>query len=232
MTGSAITEEMPHILVVDDDLRLREVLRKYLVKNGFMVTTAQDAADARAKLESLAFDLIVLDVMMPGESGLELTENLRRESQVPILLLTARGELDDRIAGLEAGADDYMSKPFEPRELVLRIGSILRRVPRPVEPMADLRIGRWTFVPDREELRRGEEIVRLTSAEAALLRVLASQTGSILTREELADRAGIVGNARTVDVQVSRLRSKLEDDPRLPRYLHTVRGEGYVLRPE
>jgi two-component system, OmpR family, phosphate regulon response regulator OmpR len=232
MTGSPMTEEMSHILVVDDDLRLREVLRKYLVKNGFMVTTAQDAADARAKLESLAFDLIVLDVMMPGESGLELTENLRRESQVPILLLTARGELDDRIAGLEAGADDYMSKPFEPRELVLRIGSILRRVPRPVEPMADLRIGRWTFVPDREELRRGEEIVRLTSAEAALLRVLASQTGSILTREELADRAGIVGNARTVDVQVSRLRSKLEDDPRLPRHLHTVRGEGYVLRPE
>jgi two-component system phosphate regulon response regulator OmpR len=232
MTGSPMTEEMSHILVVDDDLRLREVLRKYLVKNGFMVTTAQDAADARAKLESLAFDLIVLDVMMPGESGLELTENLRRESQVPILLLTARGELDDRIAGLEAGADDYMSKPFEPRELVLRIGSILRRVPRPVEPMADLRIGRWTFVPDREELRRGEEIVRLTSAEAALLRVLASQPGAILTREELADRAGIVGNARTVDVQVSRLRSKLEDDPRLPRHLHTVRGEGYVLRPE
>jgi two-component system, OmpR family, phosphate regulon response regulator OmpR len=178
MTGSPMTEEMSHILVVDDDLRLREVLRKYLVKNGFMVTTAQDAADARAKLESLAFDLIVLDVMMPGESGLELTENLRRESQVPILLLTARGELDDRIAGLEAGADDYMSKPFEPRELVLRIGSILRRVPRPVEPMADLRIGRWTFVPDREELRRGEEIVRLTSAEAALLRVLASPARS------------------------------------------------------
>ena len=141
MTGSAMTEEMPHILVVDDDLRLREVLRKYLMKNGFVVTTAQDAADARAKLESLAFDLLVLDVMMPGESGLELTEKLRRDSQVPILLLTARGELDDRIAGLEAGADDYMSKPFEPRELVLRIGSILRRVPRPVEPMADLRIG-------------------------------------------------------------------------------------------
>jgi two-component system, OmpR family, phosphate regulon response regulator OmpR len=232
MTGSAMTEEMPHILVVDDDLRLREVLRKYLMKNGFVVTTAQDAADARAKLESLAFDLLVLDVMMPGESGLELTEKLRRESQVPILLLTARGELDDRITGLEAGADDYMSKPFEPRELVLRIGSILRRVPRLVEPMADLRIGHWTFVPDREELRNGDEIVRLTSAEAALLRVLASQPGSILTREELADRAGIVGNARTVDVQVSRLRSKLEDDPRLPRHLHTVRGEGYVLRPE
>src|SRR5690349_7514581 len=192
-TGSVMPEEMPHILVVDDDLRLREVLRKYLMKNGFVVTTAQHAADARAKLSSLSFDLIVLDVMMPGESGLELTESLRRESQVPILLLTARGELDDRIAGLEAGADDYMSKPFEPRELVLRMGSILRRVPRPVELMPELRIGRWIFASDREELRCGDEIVRLTSTEAALLRVLATQAGAILTREELADRAGIVG---------------------------------------
>jgi two-component system phosphate regulon response regulator OmpR len=218
--------------VVDDDLRLREVLRKYLVRNGFMVTTAEDAADARAKLKSLSFDLIVLDVMMPGESGLELTDSLRRENPVPILLLTARGEPDDRIAGLEAGADDYLSKPFEPRELVLRMNSILRRVPKPADPAPEVRLGAWLFVPDRDELRNGDEIVRLTSTEAGLLRILSAQPGTILSREELAERVGVAGNARTVDVQVSRLRSKIEPDPKLPRYLHTVRGEGYVLRPD
>jgi two-component system phosphate regulon response regulator OmpR len=227
-----MAEDLPHILVVDDDTRLREVLKRYLVKNGFIVTGAEDAADARAKLASLSFDLIVLDIMMPGESGLELTEGLRRESQVPILLLTARGEPDDRIAGLEAGADDYMAKPFEPRELVLRINSILRRLPRPVEAPVEIRLGRWTFVPEREELRSGQETVRLTSAEASLLKVLAAAPGTVLTREELTERSRISGNARTVDVQVTRLRRKIEPDPRLPRYLHTVRGEGYVLRPE
>jgi two-component system phosphate regulon response regulator OmpR len=227
-----MNEPVAHVLVVDDDLRLREVLRKYLVRNGFMVTTAEDAADARAKLKSLSFDLIVLDVMMPGESGLELTDSLRRENPVPILLLTARGEPDDRIAGLEAGADDYMSKPFEPRELVLRMNSILRRVPKPADPAPEVRLGAWLFVPDRDELRNGDEIVRLTSTEAGLLRILSAQPGTILSREELAERVGVAGNARTVDVQVSRLRSKIEPDPKLPRYLHTVRGEGYVLRPD
>jgi two-component system phosphate regulon response regulator OmpR len=227
-----MNEPVAHVLVVDDDLRLREVLRKYLVRNGFMVTTAEDAADARAKLKSLSFDLIVLDVMMPGESGLELTDSLRRENPVPILLLTARGEPDDRIAGLEAGADDYLSKPFEPRELVLRMNSILRRVPKPADPAPEVRLGAWLFVPDRDELRKGDEIVRLTSTEAGLLRILSAQPGTILSREELAERVGVAGNARTVDVQVSRLRSKIEPDPKLPRYLHTVRGEGYVLRPD
>jgi two-component system phosphate regulon response regulator OmpR len=227
-----MNEPVAHVLVVDDDLRLREVLRKYLVRNGFMVTTAEDAADARAKLKSLSFDLIVLDVMMPGESGLELTDSLRRENPVPILLLTARGEPDDRIAGLEAGADDYLSKPFEPRELVLRMNSILRRVPKPADPAPEVRLGAWLFVPDRDELRNGDEIVRLTSTEAGLLRILSAQPGTILSREELAERVGVAGNARTVDVQVSRLRSKIEPDPKLPRYLHTVRGEGYVLRPD
>jgi len=226
------TEDMPHILVVDDDTRLREVLKRYLVRNGFLVTTAEDAADARVKLAALSFDLMVLDIMMPGESGLELTETLRRESQIPILLLTARGEPDDRIAGLEAGADDYLAKPFEPRELVLRINSILRRVPRPQEAAPELRLGRWTFLADREELRCGDEVIRLTSAEASLLKVLAASPGMVLTREELTERSRITGNARTVDVQVTRLRRKIEPDPRLPRYLHTVRGEGYVLRPD
>lgn len=229
-----VTEELPHILVVDDDTRLRELLRKYLSDNGFLVDTAKDAADARARLASLAFDLIVLDVMMPGESGLELTASLRRTNEIPILLLTARGEPDDRIAGLEAGADDYLAKPFEPRELVLRINSILRRLPppAPADSARTLGLGRWTYYPDRDELRDGDEILRLTTAEAALMRVLAAEPGATLTREDLTERARIDGNARSVDVQVTRLRRKIEDDPRQPRYLHTVRGEGYVLRPD
>lgn len=230
--GRTMTEDLLHILVVDDDLRLREVLKRYLMKNGFLVTTAESAEDAWGKLESLSFDLLVLDVMMPGQSGLDLTEKLRRTSQVPILLLTARGEPDDRIAGLEAGADDYLAKPFEPRELVLRITSILRRVPKPAEADPEIRLGRWQFVPSREELRCGSEVVRLTSVEASLLKVLAANPGVVLSREELTERSRVNGNARTVDVQVTRLRRKIEPDPREPRYLHTVRGEGYVLRPD
>ncbi|HYD71440.1 response regulator [Azospirillum sp.] len=231
-----MTEDMPHILVVDDDTRLRELLRKYLAGNGFLVATAQDAADARAKLGGLAFDLIVLDIMMPGESGLELTESLRRDDDnIPILLLTARGEPDDRIAGLEAGADDYLAKPFQPRELLLRINSILRRQaakpPDPV-PAQPVRLGPLLYLPDRDELRNGEEVIRLTTAEASLLRVLAGQPGVTFTREELTERSKVAGNARTIDVQVTRLRRKIEPDPREPRYLHTVRGEGYVLRPD
>ena len=225
-------DEAPHILVVDDDMRLRELLRRYLVDNGFMATAALDAADARAKLKSLAFDLIVLDVMMPGENGLDLTRALRAESVVPILLLTARGEPEDRIAGLEAGADDYLAKPFEPRELVLRINAILRRVPRQEEPASGLRVGLWTFHPDRYELRAGENVVRLTSVENSLLKILASAPGETVSREDLAERSGAVVNARTIDVQVTRLRRKIEADPRMPRYLQTVRGEGYVLWPD
>jgi two-component system phosphate regulon response regulator OmpR len=224
-------DDPPHILVVDDDLRLRDVLRRYLAQNGFAVTTAAHAAEARSQLRSFAVDLIVLDVMMPGETGLELTRNLRRESSVPILLLTARGQPDDRIAGLEAGADDYLAKPFEPRELLLRISSILRRAPRSAV-RADIRLGRWLFDAEREELRAGDEVVRLTTAEASLLKLLAAQPGAVLSREELLERAKIEGNARSVDVHVTRLRRKIEADPRAPRYLQTVRGEGYVLRPD
>lgn len=230
-----MTDEQPHILVVDDDTRLRELLRRYLSTNGFLVTTAKDAAEARAKLGGLAFDLIVLDIMMPGESGLELTESLRHDSDVPILLLTARGESDDRIAGLEAGADDYLAKPFQPRELVLRMTSILRRqAVRPVEPSSapPVRLGPLMFHPDRDELRSGDEVVRLTTAEASLLRVLAASPGVTFTREELTERSKVAGNARAVDVQVTRLRRKIEPDPGEPRYLQTVRGEGYVLRPD
>ncbi|WP_089289323.1 response regulator [Azospirillum sp. RU37A] len=230
--------DQPHILVVDDDTRLREALRRYLSQNGFMVTAAQDAADARARLGGLAFDLIVLDVMMPGESGLDLCRDLSTQGVAPILLLTARGEAEDRIQGLEAGADDYLPKPFEPRELVLRIQSILRRQARPgagggANSPAPVRIGRWLFDPVRDELRDGEEVVRLTSMESGLLRALAGAPGVVLSREELVEKAAVdAGNDRTIDVQVTRLRRKLEGDPREPRYLLTVRGEGYVLRPD
>lgn len=224
--------DLPHILVVDDDDRLRELLRKFLSENGFMVSAAADAADARTRMAGLTFDLIVLDLMMPGESGLDFAEDLRARNSVPILMLTAMGEPDDRIAGLERGADDYLTKPFEPRELLLRIRSILRRVPeRPSKP-AEIRMGEVTFDPGRERLSRNGRPIRLTSVEAALLCVLSERPGAILSRDELIDRTGATGGGRAVDVQVTRLRRKIEPDPRLPRYLQTVRGRGYVLRPD
>jgi two-component system phosphate regulon response regulator OmpR len=224
--------ETPHILVVDDDLRLRELLQKYLSENGFRVTTAEDAAHARAKLASLSFDLIVLDVMMPGESGLELTAALRHRTTVPILLLTAMGEAEDRIRGLEQGADDYLPKPFEPRELVLRIRAILGRVQPPAEMPATVRLGACSFDTGRLELTRAGDVVRLTSSEADLLGTLARHAGSPLSREELRRHGTDCANNRSVDVQVTRLRRKIEPNPKLPRYLQTVRGRGYVLRPD
>jgi two-component system phosphate regulon response regulator OmpR len=220
----------PHILVVDDDTRLRQLLNKYLIENGYLVATAADAAQARQQLEAMTFDLIVLDVMMPGESGLSLTKSLRADNTVPILLLTAMGETADRINGLEMGADDYLSKPFEPRELLLRINSILRRSARdaPEEPQR-CQFGQFTFDFARSELLNNGEAVHLTSAEASLLAVLAKSPGETLSREDLAAKSGNSGNLRTVDVQITRLRKKVEEDPRLPRYLQTVRGRGYVL---
>src|SRR5579859_802303 len=220
-----------HILVVDDDARLRQLLSRYLAENGYMVSTAADAGEARRQLDSMEFDLIVLDVMMPGETGIELTRGLRNGNNVPILLLTAMGDTADRITGLDAGADDYMGKPFEPRELVLRIGSVLRRTSReaPVQsPRA--RFGRFTFDLERLELAEDGVPVHLTTAESALLGVLVRRAGETLSREELAELTGVGGNnLRTVDVQITRLRKKFEDDPRSPRHLQTVRGRGYVL---
>ena len=221
----------PHILVVDDDDRLRKLLREYLSENGFRVTTAEHAEDARSRLRGLVFDLLVIDVMMPGEDGLDLTASLRQISRVPILLLTAMGEPEDRVQGLERGADDYMTKPFEPRELVLRIKTILRRnsmaAPQPVISM-----GKFDFDISRQELRRDDVIVRLTTIEANLLSALARNQGSTMTRDELIAQCQIDGGARTVDVQVTRLRRKIEPDPREPRFLYTVRGQGYVLHPD
>ncbi len=220
----------PHILGVDDDRRLRELLRKYLSDSGYLVTTAEDAAAARARLESPAFDLLVLDGRMPGESGLELTESLRRTSQVPILLLTAMGEADDRIAGLECGADDYLPKPFEPRELRLRIDSILRRAGPPAAPQPEVTFGEFRFDIDREELLRNGNPVRLTSGETELLKVFALNPGVTLTRERLGHESRLGDSSRTVDVQIARLRRRIEPDRKAPRYLQTVWGAGYVLR--
>jgi two-component system phosphate regulon response regulator OmpR len=228
--------EDAHILVVDDDARLRALLSRYLVGEGFRVTTAETANDARAKLRAINPDMMVLDVMMPGENGLTLTESLRREqgSEVPVLLLTARGAPEDRIAGFEAGADDYLGKPFQPRELVLRIRALLRRAPQPSAglPQGPVRLGVLSFDLERGELSGPDGVVRLTGGEAALLAALARKPNEVLSREDIAsalamDEAG----ERAIDVQVTRLRRKIEVDPREPRFLHTVRGRGYVLKP-
>ena len=225
-------EDPAHVLVVDDDDRLRDLLRRYLSEQGFRVTTAGNVAEARTKLQSLTFDLLVLDIMMPGETGLDLTRSLRDHSAVPILLLTAMGESEDRIDGLECGADDYLTKPFEPRELVLRIRSILRRLPTPETAPGEVHFGGFCFDLAREELRCGDDFVRLTSAEAGLLKALASQPGIPVRREDLIGLQQGAGTTRAVDVQVTRLRRKIESDPKFPRYLQTVRGTGYVLVPD
>ena len=228
-TAPAPDVDAPHVLVVDDARRLRELLRRYLTENGFRVTAAGDAAEARLRLAAIDFDALVLDVMMPGENGLELTQSLRLDSAVPILLLTAMGEAQNRIAGLERGADDYLAKPFEPRELLLRLRTILRRRGGPTTPPAILQFGPYRFEAHRGELRKSGSIVRLTQAETGLLRVLARSAGVAVAREDLAEAIGIQGSARTVDVQMTRLRRKVEPDPKYPRYLQTVRGTGYVL---
>ena len=223
-------EEAPHILVVDDDARLRQLLHRYLVQSGYFATTAADAAEAKARAKSIAFDLIVLDIMMPGQDGLELTEELRGESEVPILLLTARGAPEDRIRGLEAGADDYLAKPFEPRELLLRIATILRRV-QSARTDDVIRFGPFTFNRRTAELRRNEDdVIHLTTGEISLLQALAVKPGRSVSRAELGDKGVVAGSDRAVDVQMARLRRKIEDDPRQPRYILTMRGSGYVLR--
>lgn len=234
--------DAPHVLVVDDDRRLCALIARLLRENGFMVSTAHDAAEARAKLQVITVDLLVLDVMMPGESGLDLTQSLRERGELPILLLTAMDGAEDRIAGLETGADDYLAKPFDPRELLARIRSILRRsVPRaalasggPGRTLAGvtLRFGPWSFDLGRQELRREGEIVHLTQGEATLLGVLAAAPNRPISRDALAERAQIRGGDRAVDVQIVRLRRKIEDDPRNPRHIHTLRGAGYALRTD
>lgn len=223
----------PHVLVVDDDRRIRDLLSRYLGARGFVVLAAESAAEAEVFLERFACDVMVLDVMMPGETGVEFVERYRAGGRdVPVLLLTALGEAGDRIAGLEAGADDYLTKPFEPRELVLRLNAILKRTVQAKEAAVCVQIGPWVFDPDHEELRSEDDIVRLTSAEATLMRALAAKHGEVLSRDELAEACGLDAGERTIDVQVTRLRRKIEVDTKNPRYLQTLRGKGYRLRAE
>ncbi len=227
-----------HILIVDDDERIRSLLQKFLIRNGFLVSTARDAAHARRLLEGLEFDLMVLDVMMPGEDGMSLCRDLRTRLTTPIMLLTAKGETSDRIAGLEAGADDYIAKPFEPKELLLRINAILRRAPKAtpaiVLPKA-LNLGPLRYDVERGELWNGDDLIRLTATESQLMKIFSAKPGEAVTRSTLVDelsRSGGQTQERAVDVQITRLRRKLETDPKQPRYLQTVRGAGYMLQPD
>jgi two-component system phosphate regulon response regulator OmpR len=229
-----LPDHAPHVLVVDDDRRLRELLSRFLNKNGYRVTTAASAAEARAKTESVVFDALVLDVMMPGESGFDYMRGVRRHSDVPILMLTAQADASDRIKGLEIGADDYLPKPFDTRELILRLGNILKRQTAPAEPAPrpardHVRFGPFTFRFDRGELRRDDEPIRITEREREILTILGHRAGDDVSREELAGGGNDRGNERTVDVQMNRLRRKIELDPANPLLLQTVRGIGYRL---
>ena len=228
---AALNDNAAHLLVVDDDRRIRVLLSRFLKDNGYRVTTAANASEARTAMAGLVFDLIVLDVMMPGETGISFASSVRKSSQVPILMLTARAEAEDRVRGLETGADDYLAKPFEARELLLRVASILRRAaPPPVaaRPVSLVRFGDFLFNLERQELSRGEEVIRLTDRERDILVLLAGAPGETVTREALGG-ASTAENERTIDVQINRLRRKIELDPANPRHLHTVRGAGYRL---
>jgi two-component system phosphate regulon response regulator OmpR len=227
-----------HLLIVDDDERIRNLLQKFLIRNGYLVSAAKDAAHARRILLGLDFDLIVMDVMMPGEDGVSLTRHLRETRTTPVLLLTAKGETEDRILGLEAGADDYLGKPFEPKELLLRINAILRRAPV-VEPAMTLpkvmNLGDVRYDVDRGEMWMGSGRVRLTATESQLMRIFSSNPSKPLSRTRLVEELGRDGGQaqeRAVDVQITRLRRKIENNPKQPRYLQTIRGAGYMLAPE
>jgi len=237
-----MSDPTAHLLIVDDDERIRGLLQKFLIRNGFLASAARDAAHARRLVEGLEFDLIVLDVMMPGEDGISLTKALRDEIATPILLLTARGEASDRISGLEAGADDYLPKPFEPKELLLRINAILRRMPAAVEPQGTpkvLHLGAIRYDLERGEMWQGANPVRLTATEAALMRIFSACPNEPVSRAQLVEDLGrdkgggpAQSQERAVDVQITRLRRKIEADPKQPRYLQTVRGAGYMLAPD
>ncbi|MGI9394167.1 MAG: response regulator [Boseongicola sp.] len=227
-----------HLLIVDDDERIRGLLQKFLIRHGFLVSAARDAAHADRILAGLDFDLVVLDVMMPGEDGISFCRRLRDTRDLPILLLTAKGETEDRITGLEAGADDYLAKPFEPKELLLRINSILRRVP-PAEPTdilpKVLSLGPFRYDVEKGSMWEGDTPVRLTATESQLMRIFATCPGEAVSRTKLVEDLGRDGGQaqeRAVDVQITRLRRKIEADPKQPRYLQTVRGAGYMLAPD
>ena len=227
------SDEAPHLLVVDDDSRIRTLISRFLAENGFRVTIAASAAEARKKLAIIDFDLLVLDVMMPGESGMDFAADLRRTSPVPILMLTARSETESRIRGLEIGADDYLAKPFDPRELLLRIGNILKRgsVAPARTRASEIRFGAFVWSAERDELRRDDEVVRLTDSELRLMRMFAERPGETIPRHEIVQGESALGD-RTADVQINRLRRKIEADPANPIHLVTVRGQGYRLKTD
>ena len=226
-----MSSEVKHILVVDDDTRLRSLLQRFLRENDFLVSVAKDAAEARRFLEQYRFDLLIVDIMMPGESGLEFLAKLRQDNMVPVILLTAMGETADRIAGLEEGADDYLPKPFEPKELVLRIKNILKRAPAVKKSESEkLDLGLCVYdLQKKELLTRQGNVVHITPVEQALLGVLGAKTGQVFTREKLSELLGAGQSPRSIDVQITRLRKKIERDSKNPRYLQTVRGKGYML---
>lgn len=227
-----ICDDAPHLLVVDDDTRIRNLLSQFLSSNGFRITMASNADEARRKLAGIEFDLLILDVMMPGESGVSLTRSLRETKNVPILMLTALSETDNRINGLEAGADDYLPKPFDPRELLLRINNILRRSPQtaPIK-IEQIVFGPYTFFIPRKELKKGTEVIKLTDREQKIMAKFARHAGETVPRHELTGEDNEIGE-RTIDVQINRLRRKIEVDPANPVWLQTVRGIGYKLSIE
>jgi len=223
-----------HILVIDDDQRLRNLLQRYLRENDFAVTGAKDAAEARMFLRQYHFDLLIVDVMMPNETGIEFLQKLRQENNIPAIVLTAMGTPQDRISGLEAGADDYLPKPFEPKELVLRINNILRRIPK-IKELSENRLALGAYIYDMEKQELCEKsgaIVHITPVEQAILNILGQKVGQIFTREQLAQLLGAGQNPRSIDVQITRLRKKIERDSKNPRYLQTVRSKGYMLLTE
>ncbi len=222
-----------HILVIDDDTRLRELLRRFLQENDFRVSTSKNTTEAREIMKLFIFDLLVVDIMMPEENGIDFTNDIRKFTNIPILMLTAMGEPENRISGLESGADDYLTKPFEPKELLLRIKNILKRIPSVKEENKGiLKLGLCSYDTENACLLKNGQKIKLTPAESTLLKIFASQTGQILTREDIVRKTGDENNPRTIDVQITRLRTKIEPDPKVPRYLQTIRGKGYILLPD
>lgn len=223
-----MTKKLHHLLVIDDDTRLRTLLGRFLDENGFNVSLAKDTEEARKLMQETLFDLLIVDVMMPKENGVEFTNSVRKNSRIPIVMLTARGEFDDRIKGLEAGADDYLQKPFEPKELLLRINNILKRMSTVSDPKNICRFGEFTFNLAESRLKKNEEFIHITDSEAKILNILCKEKGNAVSREKLSSLCGGIDD-RSIDVQITRLRKKLEANPKQPHYLQTVRNHGYVL---
>lgn len=217
-----------HLLVIDDDTRLRNLLGRFLGENGFSVALAKDTAEARTLIAETKFDLMIVDVMLPGETGVEFTTDLRKSSHVPVIMLTARGEFEDRIKGLESGADDYLQKPFEPKELLLRINNILKRIGATAQNPNICHFGNFSFNLLDSRLKKGEEFIHITDSEAKILGILCKEKGKVVSREKLSSLCGDI-DERSIDVQITRLRRKIEQNPKQPHYLQTVRNHGYVI---